>query len=76
MIITREGITANEKGVNLQVTKNASNWLTKYWQRNTGIVNFITFIPNFTVTFAHESGHGVGGIMKMEVSLLHMLELT
>lgn len=68
IILTREGISATDKGVNLQVTKTASNWLTKYWQKNFGIVNIITFVPNLTSTFAHESGHGIGGGHEDDIS--------
>ncbi|MBV6474509.1 MAG: hypothetical protein JPMHGGIA_02833 [Saprospiraceae bacterium] len=65
VVISREGISGNDKGVNLQLTTlpGASNedFVEILWKKNFGVVNFITFIPNFTVTFAHESGHGVGG---------------
>ncbi len=69
IIISREGISASDKGVNLQFINNAAVPLdlvySNLWKKNFGIVNFITFVPNLTSTFAHESGHSVGGGMKM-----------
>ncbi len=65
IVISREGISGNDKGVNLQViyTPGVDPEVIRQlvWQKNCGVVNFITFLPNFTVTFAHESGHSVGG---------------
>lgn len=65
IVISREGISGNDKGVNLQViyTPGADPEVIRQlvWQKNFGVINFITFVPNLTSTFAHESGHGVGG---------------
>jgi hypothetical protein len=65
MVITREGITVSEKGVNLQFNNNPQVPLDlvykNLWKANTGVVNFITLVANNSYTFAHETGHGIGG---------------
>jgi hypothetical protein len=67
LVITRSGISASTggRGVNLQVINTPGadpETLRQFvWQKNTGVVNFVTFGPNLGITFAHETGHGLGG---------------
>ncbi|MBV6474506.1 MAG: hypothetical protein JPMHGGIA_02830 [Saprospiraceae bacterium] len=65
LILSKEGISASDKGVNLGMTTlpggSLSDFLSILWKKNCGIINFITMVPKPSITFAHESGHGIGG---------------